>query len=396
MKDDYDVIVVGAGPAGCIAAQTAAAECDVLLIEKRQEIGSPVRCGEAVGRQELLEFLGSAADPKWIASEINAARVNAPDGTTVDFSGEMFHREDPLGYILERKIFDRELAKNAARAGADVMVRTRATGLIIEHGVVKGVTMNWLGEELAVRSRVVIGADGVESQVGRWGGINTTLKLKDIISCAQYHLDNVDVLDRTMDFYIGSQYSPGSYAWIFPKGDHAANVGLAVLGSKITDKRPVDYLNEFVADKFPDGQPVEFVVGGVPLSEGLKTMTSDGLMLVGDAARLTDQLTGEGIMEGLSSGTTAGTVACKAVQQKDASMKVLREYETEYNGNYFGRQRKFAHRAKELFVHRSDEELNRMVRAVHDIRVEEVTMKGIIIRLLKNDPKLLLMIRHLL
>ncbi|MGZ7133626.1 MAG: geranylgeranyl reductase family protein [Halobacteriota archaeon] len=396
MRDEYDVIVVGAGPGGSIAARTAAEECDVLLIEKRQEIGSPVRCAEGVPREIFLEFLGGAADQKWISSEINAARVNAPDGTTVDVSAEMLRMEEPLGYVLERKIFDRQLAKNAARAGADIMVRTRATGLIIEHGVVKGVTMNSLDEELAVHSQVVIGADGVESQVGRWGGINTTLKLKDIESCAQYHLDNVDVLEETLDFYLGTQYSPSGYTWIFPKGDHAANVGLGVLGSKITDKRPVDYLNEFVADRFPDGQPVELVVGGVPVSEGLSTMTSDGLMLIGDAARHTEPLTGGGIIPALGSGITAGTVACKAVQQKDASTRVLREYETEWNNNPFGRQRKRMYKAKEFVVHRSDEELNRMVRAMHGITTEEMTMKGIIARLLKKDPKLLFMIRHLL
>ncbi|MGZ4913299.1 MAG: NAD(P)-binding protein, partial [Halobacteriota archaeon] len=79
MNDEYDVIVVGAGPAGSIAARTAAEECDVLLIEKRQEIGSPVRCAEGVPREIFLEFLGSAPDSRWISSEINAVRVNAPD-----------------------------------------------------------------------------------------------------------------------------------------------------------------------------------------------------------------------------------------------------------------------------------------------------------------------------
>ncbi len=396
MKDEYDVVVVGAGPAGSVAALTAASECDVLLIEKRQEIGSPVRCGEATSRAELQEFLGSAANPKWIASEINAARINAPDGTTVDISAEMLHREEPLGYVLDRKIFDRQLAKDAAHAGVDVVVRTRATGLIKEHGVVKGVTINRLGEELAIRSHVVIGADGVESQVGRWGGINTSLRLKDIGSCAQYHLDNVDILDKTWDFYIGAHYSPGGYTWVFPKGDRAANVGIGMLGSKITDKRPLDYLNGFVADKFPGGQPLGLVVGAVPMDDGLKTITRDGLMLVGDAAHHTDPLAGEGIIEALSGGITAGKVARKAVLQKNASIKVLREYETKWNGNQFGRQRKYMYKAKEFFVTRSDEELNRMVRAVHGLTAKDMTVKGMIMRILKEDPKLLLIIRHLL
>ncbi|MFZ0011945.1 MAG: NAD(P)/FAD-dependent oxidoreductase [Halobacteriota archaeon] len=262
MRDEYDVIVVGAGPGGSTAARAAAEECDVLLIEKRQEIGDPVRCGEGLDIRQLSEYI--SPEKKWISSEINGARINAPDGTTVDITAEMLRTEEPFTYIVERKIFDRDLARDAARAGAHVMVRTRATGLIVEDGAVKGVKMNRLGDDFEVRSKVVIGADGVESQVGRWGGINTTLKLKDIGSCAQYHMENVDILAKTLDFYCRKRYSPGGYTWIFPKGERAANVGLGVLGSKLNAKRPIDYLNEFVADKFPDGQPVELMVGGHP------------------------------------------------------------------------------------------------------------------------------------
>ena len=180
MRDEYDVVVVGAGPGGSVAARTAAEDCDVLLIEKRQEIGDPVRCAEAVSIRSAATYL--APDKKWISSEIKGMELIAPDGTTIEL------REQPLqapDVVLERKIFDRALAKNAARAGAHIMVRTRATGLITEDGVVKGVRMNRLGEDFEVRSKVVIGADGVESQVGRWGGIDTTLKLRDIESCAQ-------------------------------------------------------------------------------------------------------------------------------------------------------------------------------------------------------------------
>ena len=276
------------------------------------------------------------------------------------------------------------------------MVRTRATGLIMEDGAVKGVKMNRLGDDFEVRSKVVIGADGVESQVGRWGGINTTLKVRDIMSCAQYHMENVDILEKTVDFYFGKRYSPGGYTWIFPKGERAANVGLGVLGSKLNAKRPIDYLNEFVADKFPDGQPVGLVVGGVPASDALKTTINDGLMLVGDAARHTDPPTGGGMLQALGSGHTAGEVARKAVRQNDASARVLREYETEWNNHPFGKQHKRMYKVKEFVVERSDEEMNRIVRAVHGIQPEEMTMKGITMRILKKDPKLMLMIRHLL
>jgi digeranylgeranylglycerophospholipid reductase len=377
--------VVGAGPGGSIAARTAAEECDVLLIEKRQEIGAPVRCAEQVDLRRLKKHV--SPDKTWIASEVRGTLVHAPDGTIFDMTDET----RSLAIIVERKIFDRQLAKEAARAGAHVMVRTRATGLIMEDGAVKGVRMNRLGEDFAVRSKVVIGADGVESQVGRWAGLNTTLKLRDIGSCVQYHMSNVEVAQDVVHVYAGSQYAPQGYAWVFPKGEDAANVGLGVRASKITDKRPIDYLNEFVADKFPYGQPVEFVMGGVPISDALKTIVSNGLMLVGDAAHHTEPLGGGGIMTAIEGGALAGRVARNAVSQNDASVRVLRDYEREWM-NTVGKTLKFMYNAKEFAINLSDDDINRIVHALRGLPASERTPKGITLRLLKNDPKLLLML----
>ena len=400
MKDEYDVIVVGAGPAGSTAARTTAAECDVLLVEKRQEIGEPVRCAEGVPLiQTPYVFQTSFAkyvelDRKWIASEVRGVRATTPDGTSVEVSGQMLGIEGPLGLILERELFDRQLARDAARAGADVMIHTRATGLITEDGATKGVKLNRLGEDFELRSKVVIGADGIESQVGRWGGINTTLALKDIESCAQYHMENVDVTENTLDFYFGSE-APSGYAWVFPKGEASANVGLGVLGSKLAAKRPIDYLDEFIAKHLPDGQSVELMIGGVPVSDALDTIVSDGLMLVGDAAHHTEPLTGAGVIAALESGMIAGAVACNAIRQNDASTKVLREYEAEWNRS-FGKARKQMYKIKEFLVQLSDDELNRIARVFHGIRPEEFNTKDVMKRLLKKDPRLLFMLRHLL
>lgn len=392
MKEEYDVIVVGAGPGGSVAARTAAEDCDVLLIEKRQEIGSPVRCAEGVDIRGVAQYI--SPDNQWIANDIRGMQVIAPDRTIVELIGETMPSGVPV-VILERKIFDRALAKKAARAGVDVMVRTRATGLIVEHGAVTGVKMNRLGEDFEVRSRVVIGADGVESQVGQWGGINTTLKLRDIESCAQYHVENVDVAQDMLQLYGGSQCAPGGFVWVFPKGGHAANIGLGILGSKLSAKRPIDYLNEFMANRFPDSQPVELVVGGVPVSDALKTIVRDGLMLVGDAARHTEPVTGGGIMTAMDGGALAGRVARKAVTQSDASVRVLREYEAEWKST-IGRQLKRMYKAKEFIINRPDEDLNRIAHVLQGVQADEMNPKGIATRLLKKDPKLLLMVRHLL
>jgi len=400
MREDYDVIVVGAGPAGSVAALNAAADSDVLLIEKRPEIGAPVRCAEAVPLVETPFVFHTSfekyvkPDKKWVASEVKGVRATAPDGTIVEVSGEMFGKGDPLGIVLERKLFDRQLAKNAARSGAHVAVRTRATGLILEDGAVRGVKLSRLGEEFDVRAKLVIGADGVESQVGRWAGINTTLKLKDIESCAQYHMQNVELMDNTLDFYFGSS-APSGYAWAFPKGDGAGNIGLGVLGSKLSGKRPLAYLDEFVAQRFPDGKPVELMMGACPVSGALSHIVGNGLMLVGDAAHHTEPITGGGIMAALQSGTIAGQVANKAVRQNDSSVRVLREYETEWNRS-FGKARERTYKVKEFVVNLSDDEINRIFHAFAGITAEELNMKGALKRLLRLDPRLLFSIRQFL
>jgi len=307
-----------------------------------------------------------------------------------ELSGELAGGE--VGYVLERKIFDRELAKNAARAGAHVMVRTRATGLIIEEGVVKGVKLNRLGEDFEIRSKVVIGADGVESQVGQWGGINTALKLKDIGSCVQYYMENVQMIEDFCDVYLGS-VAPGGYAWIFPKGQRAANVGLGVPASKLSAKRPIDYLNEFVSKKFPDGQPVELVMGGVPGSDKLKTIIANGLMLVGDAAHHT--FFGGGIMTAIEGGKIAGEVASKSVCQDDSSLNVLKEYEMRWNNSLFGKNLKHIYKIKEFYANMSDEEFNKLIGSFQGIKPSKKISAGIIRRILAANPKLLLIMHHL-
>ena len=370
----------------------------MLLLEKRQEIGEPIRCAEGVPLWQSPVFPKSFTeyvqpDAKWIASEVRRIRATGPDGSTVEVSEDTFGVEGPLSFIIERKLFDRQLANDAARAGADVMVRARATGLIIDNDTVRGVKVKRLGDDFEMNAKVVIAADGIESQVGRWGGINTTLELKDVASCAQYYAENVDVTEDTIDVYYGSHIG-GGYVGVFPKGDKAANVGLVVPGSRLTKKRPIDYLNEFMGNYLPNAQPIGLVLGGTPISDVLHEIVRNGLMLVGDAARHTDPLTGGGIVPALESGSIAGSVACKAVRMNDASAKVLREYEARWNAS-FGATRKLRYNIKELATRLSDEEINRVMLVFQGIKPEELNLKGMMMRFLKKDPGLLLTVRRI-
>src|SRR5512143_514175 len=132
MKDAYDVIVVGAGPAGSTAARFAAAGgSSVLLLEKDRDVGYPVRCAEAVSHEGVIQFI--EPDPKWIAATVSKFRIVVPNGNSI------VPRLDGIGYVLERRIFDYELAKVAAREGAEVVTKAYVYDLIKPNGKVEGV-----------------------------------------------------------------------------------------------------------------------------------------------------------------------------------------------------------------------------------------------------------------
>ena len=182
MKDYYDMIVVGAGPGGSFTAKTAAkAGLDVLLIEKRQQIGDPVRCAEGVNKVMLATYI--KPDPAWISADVKGSRLFSPDGTMIEMGEELSGAE--VGYVLERKVFDRAMAREAANAGVEVMVKTRATGLLMNDGYVCGISAQHMGNNYEIKSKIVVGADGIESKVGRWAGIDTSLKTIDMCTCAQ-------------------------------------------------------------------------------------------------------------------------------------------------------------------------------------------------------------------
>ena len=322
-KEQYDVVVVGAGPAGSITAKTAAEQgLDVLLIERNAEIGVPVKCAEAVSK-EIETFV--AVDRRWICAGFKGTISYGPDGTEVVLS---VVGEEETGYVLDRALFDKFLAQEAERAGAEVRVRTRAYGVVHADGYVQGVYANAAGEDRCFLADVVVGADGVESRVGRWGGIDTRLRLADIATCAEFFMSGVECNREYCELFFGYDIAPRGYAWVFPKGEQCANVGVGIGGDVSGEyHRARDYLNAFVHDKFPDGTVMAEMYGAVPLSGPVYETVANGLVLAGDAARHVNPLTGGGILEAMQGGKIAGEVIAKAVREHNCSKRRLREYE---------------------------------------------------------------------
>lgn len=241
---ETDVLVVGAGPAGSITAKYAAmGGADVLMIEKRPEIGSPVRCGEGIAKRWIGD-VGIKLDRKWIALEVEGARVISPSGTEFCINERLAGNE--VGTVIERDIFDKTLAQDAANAGARIMLRTAARDVMKENGRIVGVRAFSEGKSFEIRAKLVVGADGFESQIGRWAGIDTSLEERDIITCIQYRLSNCKPNTDYCDFYMGSG-APGGYVWVFPKDETTANVGLGIQLPKLQERGSIKmYLDKWI------------------------------------------------------------------------------------------------------------------------------------------------------
>jgi digeranylgeranylglycerophospholipid reductase len=388
MKNKYDVLIIGGGPAGALAGKTAADKgLSALIVEKRPAIGAPVRCAEGIGREALLEFI--EADPRWISAEMHGAGIVAPDGFFMKLESDMAGSK--VGYVLDRKFFDRELVLKAAQAGADVAVKSRAAAPIMESGVLKGAKIEYCGTVTDVRADVVIAADGVESKFSKWCGIDTTVPVREIMSSVQYVMADVDIDEHSTIFYLGNDVAPEGYLWIFPKGHRTANVGIGISGKKSGERhRAKDYLDKFVKKTFPNGKTIEYIPGGVSVCRPLACTVADNLLITGDAARVVDPLTGGGIYNAMYTGKLAAEVAADCISKGDTSKKALMVYDKTWRASKMGKAIERNYNIKEYLISQPDAKLNEIIHSVSKMNLKEFSTLSLIKEIIKVNPKMML------
>jgi digeranylgeranylglycerophospholipid reductase len=380
----YDVIVVGGRVAGSVSSLFASKnDLNVLMIEKRQEIGVPLQCAEAT-TEKTFETIGIKPSDNYVRTEIYGAELYSPDGTIV-----RMEEEGEKGFILDRKVFDKSLAIESADAGTDIMVKTTVKDLIIRNGKVSGVIAKHLGKTMEIEADVVIGADGIESNIARMAGLNSLWNINDMCSCVQYKMVGVPTDPNYMQFYFGNEIAPGGYVWIFPNDNGVTSVGIGVRSSK---KTAYEYLNSFIS-RF-NGKIIEINVGGVPVSGNIKKTYTDGLMVVGDAAGHVNPITGGGIDLAASCAKIAGLVAADAIKSGDTSSKFLKRYEELWKDE-IGDLMKSSLKYRKVFDKLNDKELNALARFMKGRDLDKITVKSLF-GLLKDSPSLFRLLKDVI
>jgi digeranylgeranylglycerophospholipid reductase len=392
---ETEVLVVGAGPAGSMTARFAAkGGANVLMIEKRQEIGAPVRCAEGISKS-LLRKVDLTLSSKCVARNITGAKIFSPAGHCLILSEEQ--AGDEVGLVLDRVFFDKHIAKLAIDEGADVRLKTAATELIRENGKIAGAKATSPEGDLTIRAECIVGADGFESQVGRWAGIETKLSPNDITSCFQYRLTGLDYDANYCEFYLGSR-APGGYIWIFPKDEDTANVGMGIQLSQLKTPGQIKRtLDRFIAgdERLRNGKPLEMVSGAVSISAPIERTVMDSLLLVGDSARMIDPITGGGISNGCIAGRIAGETLAEAHAKKDFSEKMLQRYEKGWRDEMENRlYRNWM--AKEKLIGLTDDTFDKIISTLAEVGVEKVSSLAILQAVEKKYPDLVKEFRDLL
>jgi digeranylgeranylglycerophospholipid reductase len=328
----YDIVIIGSGPAGATTARFASQNgLRVLIVDKKQELGAPIQCSGAVSFN-ALESVGIVPSSEFIQESIYGFAVYNTKGEkkVIDYrqiKPDEYGDEEgnkPLGYVVDRRRFDRYLATQAERAGTTIWLKTEALGYRVLNDGSCEVDLLKFNESITVKARVVVGADGVQSQVGKWAGIKTNIKLSELASCLQFVVDGVDT-EGLLEIVTGHEWAPGGYAWVFPKGHGYAEIGLGVTRTMCTENAQF-YLNKFIKqsffkDRFKNLKILEIQGGGVPLAAPLKIQYAHNMVLVGDAARHVNAITGGGIHTALSSGKIAGEYLAKVISDGSATSK---------------------------------------------------------------------------
>lgn len=307
-----DVLVVGAGPAGSSAARAAAKfGLKTVSIDKKEKIGAPVQCAEAIGKY-LFPFLPFKIPKEQLIWKMEGMNFYADD-IKIMRKGSIW-----TSYAVNRNDFDRWLANCAVKEGAELLTSAELVDMEMkdEYEVKKAIVKTLEGT-MVIEPRVVIAADGVGSTVLKLLGFKTNEK-GNIGEILGFELKNLSLYDPNSEHLFIGDFAPGGYAYIFPKSTHVANIGIAAL---FPEKNLEEYYEEFleipeVKRQVKGGITVEEKSGKVPIRYLTDKWVYGNVLLAGDAASQNLKPFAEGILPAVICGDIAGKTVSDYLKDK--------------------------------------------------------------------------------
>jgi len=324
LNDEFDVVVVGGGPCSSFSAFTMAKQgMNVIVCEDHKEIGVPTHC---VGHLSLsgLKRLGLNLPSNVVENEFKGAVFHSPHGK--NFSVRF---NSPVTCVINRELFDKYLSNLAVKAGVQYLFGSRAESLVVDSGFVRGVAIRSERTKKTLASSLVIDAEGCSSILLKKAGLQT-LDRSMIVNAVQAEVDRVDDVNmNAVEVYLGREFASGFFAWIIPRRDMSAKVGLATnMGN------PQEHLHHFMqkhpmaSKKLRKSKITRLSLHPISLGGAIPKTYSNGLLIIGDAASQVKPTTGGGVIFGLICSGIAGEVAYEALQNHDFSEAFLSYYQS--------------------------------------------------------------------
>jgi len=358
MKEVQDIIIIGGGPVGSFAAlMLSKLGKKVAVFEEHEEIGQPNHCAGHLSINSL-KLLGLYPLPHdIIENEFSKATFYSHDGECLPIE-----LSKPVTCVVNRKLFDKHIFHKAKNAGVRFHLNSRVKSLLIENGFVKGVKTSWNDSEKTFRSKIVLDAEGISSRLLKQTTL-TPLNPTKLVYAVNAQVENLHNLQSDkVHVYFGKSYAPGFYAWVIPKLDGTANVGLAT-----NNGNPNIFLKKLMFDHPIASLHLSQAIiknkqfHSIPLGGPIPKLYLNGFMALGDVASLVKPTTGGGIIFGLRSSIIASQVASQAINNKDLSENFLKQYQHHYMKT-FNFDFQIMLRMRAFFNSLSDKKFSKMLR----------------------------------
>jgi geranylgeranyl reductase family protein len=325
MKTVSDAIVIGGGPVGSFAAlNLAKLGAKVTVFEEHVAIGSPSHCAGHLSIRSLRNLGLYPLPGKIIENTFSMANFYSPTGTKLSV-----RLARPITCAVNRTFFDRYLAEKAEAAGVHYCLSSRVRSLLIDNGFVKGVNVEQKDTtEEKVSAKIVVDAEGISSRLLRQTGLST-LNRDRLVYAVETEVENVKNVELdAVEVFLGKNYAPGFYAWLIPRLDGTAKVGLATKTGNPKEFLQRLMLKHPVASKqLGTARITRIAFHPISLGGPISKAYSNGFIAVGDAASQVKPTTGGGVIFGLTCAKIAAQVAREAIRRNDLSSNYLQLYQ---------------------------------------------------------------------